>query len=115
LDQQRIGALMVASDNVFSNESTKLGQASARHNVPVISAYRNFASAGGLMSYGTSETDAYRQAGVYVRRILKGEKPADLSVVQAVKVDLVLNQKTAKTLGLTFPLTLLGRADEVIE
>ena len=115
LDQERVAAMMIASDGVFSTASESLGQLSARHSVPVISAYRAFAVAGGLMSYGTSINEAYRQAGVYVGRVLKGERPANLPVIQATKVELVLNLKTAKALGLTIPLPLLGRADEVIE
>jgi putative ABC transport system substrate-binding protein len=115
LEQQRVEGLMIASDNTFANECAKFGEVAAHHNVPTISAYHDFVDAGGLMSYGTSEADAYHQLGNYTARVLKGEKPTDLPVVQVTKVALVLNLKTAKTLGVTFPLSVLGRADEVIE
>jgi putative ABC transport system substrate-binding protein len=111
LAKLRAGALVIGPDPIFLNRSRQLGALS----VPAISPYRDFAAGGGLVSYGTNIADMFRQVGTYTSRILKGEKPADLPVQQAVKVDLVLNFKTAKTLGITVPLPLSGRADEVIE
>jgi putative ABC transport system substrate-binding protein len=113
--EQRIGAVVVASSPSYLPRREQFVALAARHALPTIYFLRDFAEAGGLMSYGTSITDAYRQVGVYTGRILKGEKPSDLPIQQSVKVELVINMKTAKTLGLTFPLTLLGRADAVIE
>jgi putative ABC transport system substrate-binding protein len=113
--QQRVSAIMVGNDVFFYSRREQMVMLAARHAIPAIYNVREFAQAGGLMSYGTSVNDAQRLAGMYVGRILHGAKTAELPVEQAVKVELVLNLKTAKTLGITFPISLLGRADEVIE
>jgi putative tryptophan/tyrosine transport system substrate-binding protein len=107
--------LVVSTDTLFTNQRVRLVVLAARHALPVIYSYREFATAGGLMSYGTDLADAYRQVGTYAGRILRGAKPSDLPVQQSLKVELVINLKTAKALGLTVPATLLARADEVIE
>jgi putative ABC transport system substrate-binding protein len=113
--QKRVNALVVVTDAIFNNRRAQLVALTARHRLPSIFPFREFATAGGLMSYGPSFDDAFRQAGIYTGRILKGEKPADLPVIQLARVELVINARTAKTLGISFPLSLLGRADEVIE
>jgi putative tryptophan/tyrosine transport system substrate-binding protein len=115
LIQLRAGGLVIGGDSSFTIWFEQLAALAIRHAVPSIYQRREFALAGGLMSYGSEIADAYRLAGNYTGRILKGDKPADLPVQRATKVELYLNMKTAKALGLTFPLSLLGRADEVIE
>jgi putative tryptophan/tyrosine transport system substrate-binding protein len=115
LVQLGAGGLVIGGEPFFNSRSQQLGALTMRHAVPTIYQLRAFAAAGGLMSYGASLTDAYRLVGVYTGQILKGEKPADLPVQQATKVELIINLKTAKSLCLTVPLPLLGRADEVIE
>jgi putative tryptophan/tyrosine transport system substrate-binding protein len=115
LVQLRADALVIMPDVLFTTRSEQLGTLSLRHAVPAIYEYRTFVAAGGLISYGSNEAEYYRLLGTYTGKILRGEKPADLPVVQSTKVELILNLKTAKALGLTVPQSLLGRADEVIE
>jgi putative ABC transport system substrate-binding protein len=109
-------ALAITSDTFFNARTNPLAALALRHRIPVVYQYREFAAAGGLLSYGAASlTEMYHLVGIYTGRILKGEKPADLPVQQVTKVELVINMKTAMTLGITVPLTLLGRADKVIE
>jgi len=115
LVRERSGALLITGDTFFTTHQDQIVALAARYAVPTVEQTREFAMAGGLMSYGADYQDAFHLVGNLTGRILKGEKPADLPVQQATKVKLVLNMKTAKALGLTFPIALLGRADEVIE
>jgi ABC-type uncharacterized transport system substrate-binding protein len=115
LVQLRASGLIIGPGTLFTGRSKQLGALSVRHTMPTVFQYREFVAAGGLMSYGSDETEYYRPVGIYVGRILKGEKPGDLPVQQATKVESIVNLKTAKALGITVPLPLSGRADEVIE
>jgi putative ABC transport system substrate-binding protein len=115
LVEQRVGGLVIANDGLFNSKPERLAALATRYALPTIFQFRTFAAAGGLMSYGGDLVDLYRLSGTYTGRILKGEKPSELPVQQSTKVELIINLKTAKALGLTVPISLLGRADEVIE
>jgi putative tryptophan/tyrosine transport system substrate-binding protein len=113
--QSRPGALLLAGDPFFNGRREQIVALAARHAIPAIYEWREFAEAGGLMSYGTNLVEAYRLQGVYAGRILKGEKPSELPVQRVTKVELFINQKAANTLGLSFPASILASADRVIE
>jgi putative ABC transport system substrate-binding protein len=115
MHQTRASALMIPPDILFLDRRRQLGALTLRHAIPAIHTYREFAESGGLMTYGSVMPETFRQVGIYTGRILKGEKPADLPVQRSTKVELIVNLKTASALGLMIPLTLRGRADEVIE
>ena len=115
LHELQVAALMIGQDVLFAAEQEQLAKLSMRYKIPAIMAQHQFVAAGGLMFYGANPHDEYRQMGIYAGRILKGERPSDLPVMQATKFELAINLKTAKALDLSVPLPLLGRADEVIE
>ena len=106
---------MIGAEAFFAGRTKQLGTLAARHGVPTVFVYRDFALAGGLASYGSNTADMFREVGIYSGRILKGEKPADLPVHQSSKIEMIINLKIAKSLGLTVPPSVLARADEVIE
>jgi putative ABC transport system substrate-binding protein len=115
LVELRASALIISADSFFTSHSEQLAALAVRHAIPAVYARREFATAGGLLNYGSDIADSYRLAGIYTGRVLKGDKPADLPVQQATKVELIINLKAAKALGINVPLPILGRADEVIE
>jgi putative ABC transport system substrate-binding protein len=115
ITERRAEAVLVQTDPFLNSRLDQIAALTAQHRVPAVSSFREFVRAGGLMSYGTDVVDAYRQLGLYIGKILKGAKPSELPVQQAVKVEFAINLRTARTLGLTIPLPLSGRADEVIE
>ena len=115
LVQPRAGALVIGNDSYFNSRSEQLTVLTLRYAMPAICNFREFVLSGGLASFGATVADTYRPLGVYTGRILKGEKPADLPVQQATKLQLIINMKAANALGITVPLPLVGRADEVIE